>query len=199
MAGPWLRLCFPLESLYFPLFLTTFSACWCHISLNFHLGFCVHHSDHILHSAGQFGGWPTHVPSPTGCGMWPPAWTPPVQAVLLVPLAVFASALVLSKSCPQALSLSFSLPPWLLLVSVPASMIPGAVAGLCPPPSLCTWPPCLGPSSSAAWTLWHPFPSPCVSYFPWECPTVQPKGVFWGHLLSMYQLRFFSCLGKLFS
>lgn len=41
---------------------------------------------------------------------------------------------------PQLLS-----SPWLLLVSLPASMIPGAVAGLCPPPSLCTGPPCLGP------------------------------------------------------
>lgn len=39
MTGPWLWLCFLLESLCFPLFLTTFSACWCqsHISLNFHL------------------------------------------------------------------------------------------------------------------------------------------------------------------
>lgn len=168
--------------LRFPLFLTAFSACWCqpHISLNFHHAFCVHHSDHILTRADQVGDGParTRPKSHRLRYVASHAYSPLGPSLSLPQIWWF------SKTCLQALSLSFSLlPPLLLLVSVPTRMIPGSVAGLCPPPSLflASWSGslefcCLDfkTSISKSWCF----------LLPREYSAVQPKGVFWGQPFS---------------
>lgn len=192
-AGPSSWVCFLPESLSFPLFLATFSVCCLPVPFLFELPpqflyslFWSHPAPRKVRSrSGPQASWPK------GCGAWLPAWTPPSVHGALGPSPSLCLSSGASPNHALGLCPSVSLCPGPKCPFFPVDSpclcpwedAPGSVASLCPLPSLqlASRSGSLGFCSLDSGTsVLSPYVGsfPCVSYLPWEYPTVQPKGVF---------------------